>query len=884
MYGNCVSGLEAYDTFLRVEPRHVVSWTAMITVFSRQDRSADALSLFYQMQSQGIEPTKVTFASLLAACASNEASTDGRNAHAYIVELGFECDTVLSNALISMYNKCASVSDARIVFDHVKCRDVVTWTAMIGAYTQHLLYKDALQVFYSMQLANVIPNVVTLVNLLSACACAAATTEGMTVHLFVIERAFEQNNVVANALMVLYGNGGSTEDAMCTFNGIAYPIASNWTTIIAVSAQHGQNCRSWHLFDLMQEKGMQVNKVTFITILKACTCAEALVKGEAFHTSIINCGYESDITVGNALIGMYSRCTSLHHAEATFLQMLSHDIVTLTSMIVAYIQCGFCNEGSELFELMIGKGIIPDKVSFISLLSACMKFEALELGHNLHAKVIEIMDDLDTVLSNALLTMYGRCGSIESAVNVFKLTEEKNIISWNTLISFHAQNGDVDEALRLFQQMYIDGVKTDVVSFVSVLSTCTGESKLGVGRLIHALLVDKALESESILGNTLVSMYGKCGSVTDAKWVFESVSKIDIVAWTSMLAAYAQHGDSSTVVNLYYQMQSKAVKPDKFIYSLVVAACNTPEMLHDGESVHACIMQSNIEVDIVLANALINMYGKCGSAVSARQVFNNMSERDLFSFNAMIAVHAQFFQGNEAFQTFQQMQLEGIEADKISYLGLLSACSTLTDLNVGKMIHTLVSNGEFKHDDAVVNAFINIYSKCGSVECAWITFESLPERGIAAWTSMITALADHGNTGRAFELFELMVEEGIEPNDLSFVSVLSACSRAGLMDQALEFLQMTNRADMPALPSSHFRCTVDLAGRLGRLEEAEIFLSVSPYQPSIVDWMTLLSASKTFYDVQRGRRAAYYLMELDEEFTATYVVLGNAFAGSDASC
>eukprot|EP00250_Pteridium_aquilinum_P008734 c18170_g1_i1 orf=137-1015(-) len=274
------------------------------------------------------------------------------------------------------------------------------------------------------------------------------------------------------------------------------------------------------------------------------------------------------------------------------------------------------------------------------------------------------------------------------------------------------------------------------------------------------------------------------------------------------------------------------------------------------------------------------MYGKCGSVVNARKVFDKMRERDLFSFNAMIAAHAQLFHGNEAFQTFQQMQLEGIEPDRVSYLGVLSACSTLADLNVGRIIHALVWNGAFSQDDAVANALINMYSKCGSVKYAWRTFESLHERGIVSWTTMITAFADHGHTRRALEVFELMEDKGIEPNEVSFVSVLSACSRAGLVDQALKFFKRMNRTKKTALKASHYGCMVDLLTRVGCLEEAETFLYNWPSQPGVVDWMTLLSASKIFDDVQRGKRAAEHLLELDQECTAAYIVLANAYVGS----
>ncbi|KAH7283913.1 hypothetical protein KP509_34G030900 [Ceratopteris richardii] len=877
MYGNCLSVMDAQDVFLRLKRRNVVTWTAMTTVFIHHDRSLDALLLFYQMQSHRVQPTKVTFASVITACASIKSFEDGCIAHAYLVELGFHTELAVNNALISMYGKFGCSLDAQHMFDSVNCRDVVTWTSIIGAYTQRGQCKDALQIFHGMLLSDVKPNAVTLVNILSACAADAAMIEGMAIHFSAIESGLDQNSAVINTFLIFYGNVGCVEGAMNMFSSIKQPDPSNWTTMMSVCNQHEQHLKSWHLFDLMQEKGMKINKVTMITVLNACISVEALVKGQAFHSCIINYGYDLDVTVMNALIGMYSRCHGVDHAEATFLQMVRRDIVSFTSMIVAYIQCEFYMEAIELLQAMREECIRPDKVAFISILSACIKSEALELGRIVHDMVLECVCNLDNGLYNAILMMYGRCGSISCADNIFKRMQSKDIVSWNAMLAFWTEIGNADVAFHLFWKMNTAGIEPSAASFVSIITSCTGESTPTLGRLFHVWVVDSGLELDSMVSNSLVTMYGKFSSLVDAKCVFDSVYQNEVVAWTSMISSYAKHGDSNAVLSLYYKMQSKGVKPDKFIFSVVVAACSGSEMLQDGINVHKSIIQNQVEVDIVLVNALINMYCKCGSVESAKQVFAEMHEHNLFSFNAIIGAYSQLLSHNEALEAFVRMQIEGIQPDSVSYLGMLVACSGLADLKVGRMIHALVLNSGFECDDAVSNAMISMYSKCGSVECAYYMFESLSEKSIAAWASMITAFADHGDIEKVLKLFNFMVNEGVEPNETSFVGILAACSRAGLIDHAFQVLLCIGQAKGGLLCGSHFGCIIDLLTRAGLLQEAEFFLSIFPFHPGIVEWMTLLSASKNFNNLQSGKQAANYLTEIDEDCAVAYIVLGNSY-------
>ena len=627
MYAKCGFIMKAQEVFDRLPVRDVVSWTSMISVYARHDESAQALSLYEQMLSLGIRPNKVTFSSILTICANLEYLVEGTQTHAYLIECGFELDVIVKNALISMYAKCGAIENAQAVFDEMKVRDVVSWTAMIVAYAQNRQGEDALRMFRGMLQSDVMPNVVTFINILSACTSITSLLGGMYIHVFIIECGLDSQHAIVNALLSLYGICGCLDDANNIF-WRTHPDVSNWTTMIAMFAQHGYSSQAFCLFDHMQEKMVELNKITLITILNACTNHAFLLKGQEIHVCIINVGYDLDVELGNALLNMYSKCGSLESAEKTFYRMVSQDVVSWTSMIVAYVGYKLCDNAFEVFQSMIEQSVNPDSITFISILSACTHPLSLQLGQNIHAKIVERGLQYDVVLGNSLLTMYGKCGSLINAQMVFESMHEKNTISWNALISFHINSSNIGTAFKLFQQMVLSSVKLDKVSFLNILSICIGEDLIDQGRLIHMAVAENGFEKDMEVMNALIMMYGKCGNVIDAKGVFDKFQHHNVVTWTSMIAAYAQSGNSQEVVNLFYKMLSSAVKPDKFTLSLVIASCSTSDMLQDGENIHASMVQNNIESDIILDNALINMYGKCGNLVNAQKVFEEILERD----------------------------------------------------------------------------------------------------------------------------------------------------------------------------------------------------------------------------------------------------------------
>ena len=341
------------------------------------------------MLSLGIRPNKVTFSSILTVCANLESLVEGTQTHAYLIECGFELDVIVKNALINMYAKCGAIENAQAVFDEMKVRDVVSWTAMIVAYAKNRQGEDALRMFWGMLQSDVMPNVVTFINILSACTSITSLLGGMYIHVFIIECALDSQHAIVNALLSMYGICGCLDDATNIFWRTTHPDVSNWTTMIAMFAQHGYSSQAFNLFDHMQEKRVELNKVTLITILNACTNHAFLLKGQEIHVCIINVGYDLDVELGNALLNMYSKCGSLESAEKTFFRMVSPDVVSWTSMIVAYVGYKLCDNAFEVFQAMIEQSVNPDTITFISILSACTHPLSLQLGQNIHAKIVE---------------------------------------------------------------------------------------------------------------------------------------------------------------------------------------------------------------------------------------------------------------------------------------------------------------------------------------------------------------------------------------------------------------------------------------------------------------------------------------------------------------
>eukprot|EP01018_Ginkgo_biloba_P008204 Gb_25654 [translate_table: standard] len=434
------------------------------------------------------------------------------------------------------------------------------------------------------------------------------------------------------------------------------------------------------------------------------------------------------------------------------------------------------------------------------------------------------------------------------------------------------------EVLGNLYDMDQKGVFVDSITYASLLQVCADTKSLTEGKNIHTHMLASGSEKIYFLKTKLLNMYVSCGSFEDARHVFDKTSKRNVYSWNAMIRGYVTHGHYEKAVSLYDQMQRASVQPDYFTFPLVLKACAAHAALQQGKLIHTNIIRNGLESDDFVGNALISMYAKCRDIENARQVFDKMSGRDVVSWTAMIAGYAQNGYANEALKLFREMQVAGLKADSVTLTSVIPACAQLGSLQQGKEIHDYLIKARFESDVFVLSALIGMYAKCGNVEAGRQLFDRMHTRDVVLWNAMIDGYGMHGYGDEALAVFYRMQQVGMIPNDSTFVTVLSACSHAGLIDEGWRCFLCMSR-DYGLTPNvKHYACMVDLLGRSGHLDEAKLFIKQMALEPDAIVWGALLSACRTFCNVELAESVAEHLFELEPENGGNYLLLSNIYA------
>ncbi|KAJ7563082.1 hypothetical protein O6H91_03G096300 [Diphasiastrum complanatum] len=543
-------------------------------------------------------------------------------------------------------------------------------------------------------------------------------------------------------------------------------------------------------------------------------------------------------------------------------------------------QEGRLKEALHILELMIQQNTQAPISAYVGLLKGCARRKALAEGKQVHALLVQNGLDSDIFLGNILVDMYAKCGSVLDARKVFETMPEHNVFSWTAIISAHADKGQGEEAIDLFQRMQKTGIAPDKVVFLVVLKACAKIAALEQGKELHSLIINSGFESDVMVDSALVDMYAKCGCIVNAREVFDKMSKRDVVSWSTMIAGYAQQGLGKEALALYEQMKQENVQPNIATYVVLLKACARIAALEQGKLLHSQILKHGFASDVIVGNTLVDMYTKCGCIDYAHQVFKDMPERNVVSWNVMIAGYAQQGLGKEALALYEQMKQERVKPDDVTYVVLLKACASIAALEQGKQLHSHIIKSGFESDLTVGNTLVDMYAKCGSIEHARHVFNNMHERDVVSWNVMIASYAQQGLGKEALTLLEQMQREGTKPNEVTYLSVLSACSHSGLVGQGCRLFDSMCKDHGVTPTVDHYACMVDLLGRAGCLADAEDLINKMPMQPDAVVWMTLLGAARNCGHVEIGRRAFDSAVKLQPENASAYVLLSNIYAAA----
>eukprot|EP01018_Ginkgo_biloba_P036698 Gb_40436 [translate_table: standard] len=709
-------------------------------------------------------------------------------------------------------------------------------------------------------------------------------------------------------MIARYAKCGNTDCARKVFDKMPERNAFSWNAMIALYTRNGNDVDALYLFRRMQMAGMKPDQYTFTSTLSACAGLASLKHGKQVHAHTIKIGFETFVCVGNTLVTMYAKCSSIEDARQVFDRMNVRDVFSWTSMIAGYSKGGSMEYARQLFDEMPEQNVVSwnamiagyaqhgygeealklfcrmrwtvlnsDQFTFASVLGLCASLEDRELGKQMHVHITKTGFESDVSVGNALATMYAKCRKIESAQNVFDKMAERNVVTWNVMIAGYANQGCNKTSLKMFWEMQQACIKPTQLTFVSVLSACASLLALEPGKQVHAYIIRTGFESHVPVGNSFVTMYAKCRCIENARHVFDKIPDRDLVSWNAMIAGYVQQDCGEEALNLFCQMQRVYVKPDQFTLASVLSGCASSETMEHGKQLHAQIIKIGFRFHVCVSNALVTMYAKCQSIENARLTFDELPERNMVSWNAMIAGYAQHGHAEEALELFYELQKSSMTPEQFTLAIVLSACATLAVGDYGKQVHSyIIKSG--RDSVSVDNALITMYAKCGIIEDSHGVFHKMPEQDIVSWNAMVGGYAQHGYAKEAIHIFEAMLKAGINPDHITFIGILCACSHAGLVDEGCHYFDSMSRDHTITPRLKHYACMIDLLGRAGLLDKAESFIHSMPFEPDASVWWALLSASRVHGNMQLGKHAAEFLFELEPENPAIYVLLSNIYA------
>jgi pentatricopeptide repeat protein len=632
MYAQCGALTKAQQVLEDLAARDVAPWNALISGYARHGQSCEALNCLERMQREGVSPNAITFTCALKACGSMGDLRKGRQIHDEITVRGFLAkDALLGNALIDMYARCGQLGKAEEVLEALALRNVVTWNTLIAGYAQQERGHEALQCFKRMLKDEglISPDGITFTCVLKACGSTRSFEEGKRIHEEIAGRGLLRHNaVLGNALVDMYAKCGALEAARHALEELPIRNVVSWSALIDGYAQAGQGYEALKCFDRMKQEGHSPNAVTFVSVLKACASMKDADRGKQVHDEIVgNCDLEKSIALGNALVDMYVKCGALSMAKRALEELSVRDIVSWSALIAGYAQEGKGHEALDCYEQMQREGLLADDVTFVCALKATANVKAVEKGMRIHREIVR--RDLvkkNGVLGNALVDMYAKCGMLAKARKVLEELHAKDVVAWNALLAGCIQQEQSQEALSCFQQMQREGITPNGVTFTCILKACSSIGAINKGKQIHDEILSRDLLAKNlVLGTALVDMYAQCGHLAKAQEVLQALHVRDVVAWSTLIAGYAQKGQVEMALQCFAQMQKEGLSPDDVTFVSVLNACGHSGKLDEAQAYYENMKTKyGITPKIEHHTCMVVVFGYMGRFDKAMSVLRTM--------------------------------------------------------------------------------------------------------------------------------------------------------------------------------------------------------------------------------------------------------------------
>ncbi|KAL5221767.1 hypothetical protein ABZP36_026480 [Zizania latifolia] len=586
----------------------------------------------------------------------------------------------------------------------------------------------------------------------------------------------------------------------------------------------------------------------YVHLLRSCA---SLHHAAAVHGHIARAHPAASLFLRNSLLAAYCRLGGPFPARRLLDEMPRRNAVSFNLLIDAYSREGLVSLSLETLVRTRRAGVSVDRFSYASALAACSRAGDLWAGKVVHT--LAVLDGLSSgvFVSNSLISMYARCGEMGEARRVFDVAKERDDISWNSLISGYVRAGSRQEMVRVFAMMRRRGMGLNSFALGSVIKCCSGcgDGTMDIAEAVHGCVVKAGLEPDVFLVSAMIDMYAKKGALIESVVLFRSAQEPNVVVFNTMIAGLCRTETAvgkevaSAALTLYSEVQTRGMQPTEFTFSSVLQACNLAGYFEYGKQIHGQVLKHSFQGDDFIGSALIDLYFNSGSMEDGFRCFRSSPKHDIVTWTAVISGCVQNELFEKALSLFHESLGAGLKPDIFAISSVTNACASLAIARAGEQIQCFATKSGFDRFTAVV----------------------------------ISTHAQHGCARDALHFFSEMVDAKVEPNEITFLGVLTACSHGGLVDEGLRYYEIMTKEYGLSPTIRHCTCVVDLLGRAGRLADAEAFINNSYFHADPVVWRSLLASCRIHGDLERGQLIADRIMELDPTSSASYVILYNMY-------
>ncbi|KAJ4727938.1 Pentatricopeptide repeat [Melia azedarach] len=546
---------------------------------------------------------------------------------------------------------------------------------------------------------------------------------------------------LGSQLVSVYVNFGCLQEALLVFDKL--PNKSNnvaWNSILRGFINVGEFSKVLEFYHSMLRQGLVPDNFTYPLVLKACSGLNDLEQGRIIR----------------------DQCGSLNEARQVFDEMPERDLASWGAMIYGALQSGEWFDALCFFRRMRFEGLRPDSMILAAFLPACGRLENKQLGMLFQGCAIRSGFESDLFISNALIDMYCKCGDMDEAQRIFCEMVYKDVVSWSTLIAGCSQNSLYLKSFELYLKMNKAGIRTNPVIAAVVLPVLGKLKLLELGKEMHNYILKQAFESDVFIGSTLIDMYANCGSMTQAEHVFEFMLHSGITIWNSIIAGYSLNDDLDSAFGIFRRMRDFNLKPNSITLVSILPMCTKIGSVRLGKEIHGYATKTGLGKVISVGNSTIDMYCKCGYLKLGVMIFNQMTEKNIVTYNTIISAHGIHGHGQEAFTFFEQMKKAGIRPNKVTFVALLSASSHSGMVERGWFFYNSMINDycippEMEH----YSCMVDLLGRAGQLHDACNFIRRLPvEPEIDVLGSLLGACKVHNKV----ELAHLVGEHILQKN------------------------------------------------------------------------------------------------------------------------